>query len=350
MSETIKLVLTKFTDETFAITLSILIIVSAILVAYWLYNRRRFHKLSHQIPASIVKNYLDSIIQNSQALKSSLFRGGGADVGNGIPSVMPLNDLAQGAISLKTTEELNQKNAEISILNSKIAEKDRVIQDLERQLTSKGGADPLELKKLKDEIKSHESVVASLKGELDSVRAQKGGDPEAAQKVVAISKERDELKEKLQEYEIIEEDLANLKRLQQENEQLKKALGGGADAVVAQVAQETAPKTASTPPKAEVVAETAQAPAPAPEEDFESQMAAAISDQKAPAEAPVAAPEEDLEAQMAAAIADQKKAPAPAPVEAALAPVAKEEPAIPANEGEQKSADQLLSEFEKMLG
>ena len=54
--------------------------------------------------------------------------------------------------------------------------------------------------------------------------------------------------------------------------------------------------------------------------------------------------EEDLEAAMAAAIAESKpEAKAPQVVDVPL-----EE--VPAEEGEQKSAEELLSEFEKMLG
>ncbi len=39
-----------------------------------------------------------------------------------------------------------------------------------------------------------------------------------------VSKERDDLRDRLKEFEIIADDLANLKRLQQENEQLKRSL------------------------------------------------------------------------------------------------------------------------------
>ena len=40
--------------------LSILILVLVILVLYWHYNKKKFHQLSHQIPASVLKTYLDS--------------------------------------------------------------------------------------------------------------------------------------------------------------------------------------------------------------------------------------------------------------------------------------------------
>ena len=90
VSETVRLILTKFTDETITIFGVMLLLTLISIIAYWFYNRKKFRELSHEIPASVVKNYLDSIIQNSNSLKSSLFRGGGLDMGTGIPSVVPV--------------------------------------------------------------------------------------------------------------------------------------------------------------------------------------------------------------------------------------------------------------------
>ena len=93
MKETLNLILTKFTDETLTISIGMMGLLFVILAAYWWHYRRKFNELKHQIPAQVVKNYLDSIIQNSSALKSSLFRGGGLDVEDGIPSVVPTASL-----------------------------------------------------------------------------------------------------------------------------------------------------------------------------------------------------------------------------------------------------------------
>ena len=128
-----------------------------------------------------------------------------------------------------------------------------------------------------------------------------GADPVA---LAAVTKERDELKDKLQEYSIIEDDLANLKRLQQENEQLKKSL----EASGGTVPEAAAPVTEPIP------AEPAAAP-------VEEPAAAAPAEEPIPAEEPAAA--------------------APAEEPAAAAPEAPTE---------DKSPEDLLSEFEKMLG
>ena len=229
-------VITESTGDTMIISALVMLFVLGTLVSVWLYNRRKFHNLSHQIPASIVKNYLDSIIQNSTSLKSSLFRGGGMDIGEGIPSVVPTGDLKPGPVSAASTEELNRKNAEISSLNSKLSDKDRLISDLEKRLANAakaGGGDAVlqsEVDRLQKEKKDLEAKIKSLEDELAKAKSN-AGDPAALE---SITKERDALKERLVEYEIIEEDLANLKKLQQENETLKKEIealkAGGAAA------------------------------------------------------------------------------------------------------------------------
>lgn len=284
MSETLRLVLTKFTDETITVFSSLLLITMALIVAYWFYNRKKFHQLSHEIPASVVKNYLDSIIQNSNSLKSSLFRGGGLEIGNGIPSVVPIGDLpSSSSIGIgSNSEEIHQKNAEIQSLSVKLNDRSKQIADLEKrinEISANGAPDADQLVK----------QISTLQTQLAEARASSGGDE-------ALQRELASIRERLKEYEIIEEDLANLKRLQQENDQLKaelNSLRGGA----------------ATPAPATTAAEE---------------------------------PAEDLEAEMAKAIAESKQAPAEEPKA--------EEAAAGAPENEQKSAEELLQEFEKMLG
>lgn len=303
MSETLRLILTKFTDETITVFSMLLFLTMALILVYWFYNRKKFHQLTHEIPASVVKNYLDSIIQNSTALKSSLFRGGGLDIGNGIPSVVPVGDLPSSMnISVGSgSEEVNQKNAEIASLTLKLNDRNKQVADFEKRIqelssgSGKGGAETESLKK----------ELAALQSQLAEARASGGGDANLQRDLQAITGERNDLRERLKEYEIIEEDLANLKRLQQENDQLK----------------------------AEIAALKRGAPAPA--------AAPAAPAPKAPEPAPVME-EIDLEAEMAKAIADSKPEP--------KAPAVVDIPDVPNVEGEQKSAEELLSEFEKMLG
>lgn len=290
-------------DNVFYMSLSILFLVFCLMIAYWFYTRRRMQELKHQIPATVLKNYLDSVIQNSNALKSSLFRGGGLEAGIGIPSVFPTSSLPTGNIA-DNSEELNRKNAEISSLHSQISNKNQQITELEKMLRDRpaGSAGDADL------IAKLNSDVTKLKGQLDAARADlanSGSGGGIEQEVVdKLEQEKAELQNRLKEYEIIEEDLANLRRLQQENDQLKATLE----------------KMKAAP------AAAAPAPTPEPEQDLTN--------------APVSDGDEDLEAAMAAAISESKAAP----------PAADEDMMVPSNEGEQKSAEELLSEFEKMLG
>ncbi len=315
--ESLQYILNHFTDETISISFAVLILIAVTMIAYWWYNRRKFHQLQHQIPASVLKNYLDSIIANSNALKSSLFRGGGLEIGEGIPSIVPSGDLPTGNVGDgASAEELARKNAEISSLKATISQKDSTIAELEKMLEAAradngGGISDAEAKLLNDEI-------AKLKEELAAAKANDGGGGADAAELAAITKERDELKERLMEYEIIEEDLANLKKFQQENDELKKKiaeLGGEVPAA----------------PEPAAAAEAAPAPEPEP--------AAAEA-----APEPVAEPEPTPEPEPVEETPSVEEIAAAEPVEAA----AEEVPA--SDDGEQKSAEELLSEFEKMLG
>lgn len=329
-------------DEALLISLSILVLVAVVLIIYWFYNRRRFQELRHEIPAHVVKNYLDSIIQNSNSLKSSLFRGGGLDISEGIPSVVPLNELPSSSVHVggASSEELNQKNARIARLSDDLNAKERMIQDLEKRLgdlaNASGSGEEIQI--MQSEMSKLRSLLDQKNAELEDARNNSGSssdDSELTGKIADLSNERDRLKEQLQEYSIIEDDLANVKKLQQENEQLKKALAdmkGGtpvATPVLEPVVAELEPEV-SEPVAEEVVEESI------PEEVGESDI--------------------DLEAEMAKAISESQGAPAPVeeesfdeePVSTASSDAEPEVPSM--DDGDKKSAEELLSEFEKMLG
>jgi uncharacterized phage infection (PIP) family protein YhgE len=307
VKETVRLILTKFTDETITVFSLMLLVTMVGIIIYWFYNRKKFHQLSHEIPASVVKNYLDSIIQNSNSLKSSLFRGGGLDIGNGVPSVVPVGDLpSSSSIGLGTgREEINQKNAEVAALMQKLNDRQKQITDLEKTIQdlSAGKGLGAETELLRKDLAAAQQRIKELEAMLAEARAASGGDANLQKELTAVTAERNEIRERLKEYAIIEEDLANLKRLHQENDQLKAEIlalkkGAGAAGAVAAAAPIPVP-----------VAE------PEPEEDLEAAMAQAISDSK-PSAPVIDVPDDD----------------------------------IPQEAGEQKSAEELLSEFEKMLG
>lgn len=332
-AQTLRVFLTQFNDETLFVSSSALGIVAVLFTGYWFYNRKKFHQLGHQIPAAVVKNYLDSIIQNSASIKSALFRGGGLDVDpNSMPAVLPLSGL-RGGDSVSTgagAEEISQKNAQISSLTARLNEKTAQVGQLEGQLSdlnsklkdaqgkagSGGGEDP-QVPGLKAKIKELEDQLAKAK----SAPAAGGGDAGMKAQLDALTKERDALKERLAEYEIIEDDLANLKRLQQENEQLKKSLaglGGAAPVAAAAVAPAAVAAAAPAADVEPVIEAAAEEPA--------SQVEPLVAD------APVSVSGKNAEADKAEAAGGDTGG-------------------VPSlDNAEAKSAEDLLNEFEKMLG
>jgi DNA repair exonuclease SbcCD ATPase subunit len=192
-------------------------------------------------------------------------------------------------------EQLQQKLAELASLQSQLASANGVKKELETNLTGS-----------KARIKELEDLLAKAnKGPPAAV----GADPAELKKV---TKERDELREKLKEYEIIEDDLANLKRLQQENAQLKKALSGKEPETAAPISGGSDPLAGS----ADLFEEVA---APAPAENATEELEQFLSNGSEGAAAPEVAAAAEPEAPKAGA-------------------------------QNEKTPEDLLSEFEKMLG
>ncbi len=236
--------LDKFGPELLVIQFGFLVILSTLFLWLWFSNRRKYHNLKHAIPANVVKSYLDSIIQNSTALKSSLFRGGGLEV-NGVPSVMPLHNLTggdslavNGAPSTALMEELNQKKAQIAALEAQLSSSQNAQREVEGKLTEA----MRNLSNAESRIKELEALLAEARASAGSGGA---ADESLKSELVMVSKERDEIRDRLKEFEIISDDLANLKRLQQENEQLKKSLGLKDGPLVPEAAKAQAPAVAT---------------------------------------------------------------------------------------------------------
>jgi hypothetical protein len=299
----------KFGPDILLIQSGFLVIISTIFLWLWFSNRRKYQNLKHAIPANIVKSYLDSIIQNSTALKSQLFRGGGIDI-NGIPSVFPINNLVggdgiaiSGAPSTALLEELNQKKAQIAALESQLLSSQKSCREVESKLVNSQGF-----------LATAEAKIKELEALLAQTRTSGGGDAAIQAELKMVSKERDEFRDRLKEFEIIADDLANLKRLQQENEQLKKSLGlQGVETI--SVVQE------------EVDVPLAQADVTDPFEEL-SKAELDKNDNSALEEflsEPVAPDQEPIQASVEAPV-DEKKSKS------------------------DKTPEDLLSEFEKMLG
>ncbi len=308
----------NFSEPILTITSGLLVIIFTLIMWLWFSNRKKYHNLKHAIPAHVVKNYLDSIIQNSTALKSSLFRGGGLDI-TGVPSVIPLQGLGggdgialSGAPSTALLEELNQKKALIASLESQLGS----FQNANRDLEQKYAASQASLAAAEAKIKELEALLAKLNN------GAVGGDEALKTELRMVTKERDDIRDRLKEFEIISDDLANLKRLQQENEQLKRSLAAQGGALPLPIFKE---QPMQAPPVTADVAELLEdiggnEPATSEDgkvlEDFLSEPSAAKESEPLVAEA---APDISLDTQDGKPKSD-------------------------------KTPEDLLSEFEKMLG
>ena len=326
----------KFGPELLVIQFGLLVILSTLFLWLWFSNRRKYHNLKHAIPANVVKSYLDSIIQNSTALKSQLFRGGGLDV-TGVPSVMPLQSLTggdglavSGAPSTALLEDINQKKATIAALESQLSSLQGSGKEIEKKLTSTQG----NLTSAEQKIKDLEALLNQAKSATPSA----GGNDEALKSELnMVTKERDEIRDRLKEFEIIADDLANLKRLQQENEQLKKSLAAGGGSIQAEAAAqeyESAPAKeidtnniltqADVSDLLEDLGQSSSSEQSADSQALEEFLSSPTTD-VAEASEEIPAPEETLAASDADADSENKSK-------------------------SEKTPDDLLSEFEKMLG
>lgn len=318
--------LDKFGPELLVIQFGFLVILCTLFLWLWFSNRRKYHNLKHAIPANVVKSYLDSIIQNSTALKSSLFRGGGLDVGGSVPSVMPLTNLmggenlgVSGAPSTALLEELNQKKALIASLEAQLSASQASFREVEGKLVP-----------TQNNLTAAEKKIKELEALLAQSKSGGGGDAALKGELSMVTKERDEFRDRLKEFEIIADDLANLKRLQQENEQLKRSLaaqGGSIPAPAAQPVEE--PKQAMSQADVSDLFEDLNSSEAAPSASDTQALEDFLS---SPDEtSPGGAPQEDVMAAFN---------------EAAEAASSEQENKPKSD----KTPEDLLSEFEKMLG
>ena len=316
----------KFGPEILVIQFGLLVILSTIFLWLWFSNRRKYHNLKHAIPANIVKSYLDSIIQNSTSLKSQLFRGGGLDV-SGVPSVMPLHNLmggegiaVSGAPSTALLEELNLKKAQVASLEGQVSSSVAASRELEGKL----GASQSSLNSAETKIKELEKLLAQAR---NSDSGAGGGDEGLKAELNMVSKERDDLRDRLKEFEIIADDLANLKRLQQENEQLKRSLAAqGGRAPEAAPVQDVPKNIISQAEVSDLFEDLGQSSEPQSADNSAlEEFLSSPTDTDSALEEPVM--EESMEA--------------------AAEEIAPEEESKSKSE---KTPEDLLSEFEKMLG
>lgn len=345
----------KFTDEAIVFEVFAFFLLVATLTAYYILSKRFLRESDKLIPLSALREYLDKNIVETNEFRMALF-GESLNVGELPPGTGPANFVAP-------TNAADQ--SKVVELQAQLFNQQKMIEELKAQ---------------KQQI---ETQIAAG-GSAPAPAAEGGGGNSAESEDLRARLKNAE--DRLAEYSVIEDDLANLKRLQQENAKLKAQLGGApAPQTSAQAAgaPTPAPQTTVAPPQAAAPApETQVAPAApqaaAPEiaaaDPFEAAASAAPEVQgpgkdAAPAAgdasqdgnfkdtAGVSASGNEFETavdQVEAALAPETEAPAAATAAAPTAAPEVAAAAAPASENKveskPKNDEDLLAEFEKMLG
>ena len=205
IAEIAKRLVTDFGDHLLIVLVCLALITFCLFMVCWMIDKSRL-RIGHNVPGSVVRDYLDAVIQNSMSLRSSLFRE--REANDQAPLAMPLYKLQNGESKQEQESSLKQSSTGQG---------------------TQGEPESADMAKAAGETGDKDRQIAELTDHIAQLRQELGtlGEGKGQEDLAAVAKERDELQEKLQEYEIIEHDLANLKQLQKENIELKQALGQG---------------------------------------------------------------------------------------------------------------------------
>jgi hypothetical protein len=230
----------QFTHEALLFEALIICMLTAAYTGFWVLKKRRLGAIQNAVPAHVVKDYLNELIVDAEQLRNQLF---GLLSAAGISVNANTARIAATAPSLAVAANLNP---------------------------SEGGVDPMVLEKmasLETKIADQTNVIeryiaekARIEKDLAEARAASPSSPgkAAEAEMVQLRDKIGSLEGKLAEYSVIEDDLANLKRLQQENIQLRAALQGAGVAA-------PAPTTAAAAAQAKPAEATQPAPTSAPQ-------------------------------------------------------------------------------------
>ncbi|MBU6154096.1 MAG: hypothetical protein KGP28_07325 [Bdellovibrionales bacterium] len=202
----------KFTEELLLLGGALIFTLMAIYCYEWVIKKRRLGAARNQIPAAMVKVYLNQLINEAQFVRTQLF-----GLVNGMPN--------EGA-HLANTSSPNVPTSE--------SHDSPAVQLIQSATATFGGDLEARLKALQNQLTEKESIVVNINiektkllEEIENLRQNQkamqsagngGGNSDELPRKIR------ELEARLEEYSLFEDDLANLKRLQQENLQLKKKL------------------------------------------------------------------------------------------------------------------------------
>ncbi len=202
----------KFTEEILLLGGALIFTLLSAYCYEWVIKKRRLGAARNQVPAAMVKVYLNQLIHEAQFVRTQLF-----GLVNGLPpegitltpstaSVHPGIEThespAAQLIQAATAGIGGDLEEPLKALQSQLTEKESIVVNINVEKT-----------KLLEEI---ENLRQNQKA-MQSAGSGGGNSDELLKKIK-------ELEARLEEYSLFEDDLANLKRLQQENLQLRKKL------------------------------------------------------------------------------------------------------------------------------
>jgi uncharacterized coiled-coil protein SlyX len=196
-------IFSKFTPEALLFEALLIFLLCCGYTAFWVLRKRRYGAIRSAIPSGPVKSYLNELIYNAEQLRLQLF-GLLASSDTSASKLYRMVDMTSGPNA--SDSELSKK---LASLESKNAEQLKTIENLTSEKTR------LEHELANAKVPKESSTKAA---------APTTANTEDANTIVKLNQKIEDLESKLAEYNVIEDDLANLKRLQQENASLKAAL------------------------------------------------------------------------------------------------------------------------------
>ena len=308
----------KFTHEALLVEALLVFIGISVYLAYFLTKRRKYGVAGKEVPSNLVKNYLAQLMGDAEDLQIQLFGLLGKGQSSGRLFTQFSGDPAQLAAQLSAAQDAikAQQVATPGTTNAALAANDPAALEKLKSLEQKMAEQAKALDAMEGEKTRLEEEIAVLKTQ-GAGAGNAGDDNDLAERLK-------QLEAQLAEYAVIEDDLANLKRLQKENrelkEQLEKFKTGGGPAPAATVA--TSSPSASTAAPNPAAATTPAAP---------TEAAPSLS------EAALEASFDDLVSQVETSL----------PAAATAADAASTSPGETINNA--KTEEQLQADFEKML-
>jgi len=314
-------IFSKFTPEALLFEALVIFLLCCGYTAFWILRKRRYGAIDTAVPSGPVKSYLNELIVNAEQLRLQLFGllTGADHSASSLYRLIGMAGTGQGGegspeLSKKLTDLEARLLEQLKAIEALTQERDRLAREL-AEARAKGGD-------------------SSGEGAVITAGSEDSGS------IVRLQQRIQDLESKLAEYNVIEDDLANLKRLQQENTSLRATLESkGIPIPEAGASVPVNWPTKAPPPAAET---EAAPPPPAPEEE------------PSPLDAISTAPKEEAKkeepiSEEAPAAAPEGAAPAPAIENAETAEAAPPAPVASGKSENEKSEADLVAEFEKML-